>query len=260
MTDRPVAGLESTTRSRAWTARDALLAYLATWLIVGAISLAVWLASGRVLPRGVGTLSVDAAWLLVLLLLLLRRSRGVGLFDLGLRRPRGRWAVGLAVLTLFGYGLFVGVWDKAVNVGHIRSPFAGAFRTSDATIVLIGLGAVLSPILEEIFFRGFIYRALRNRLAVMPASILVGVMFGLVHTQYPLATLPDLAFYGVLLCLLYEYTDSILPGIALNLYLDVGGFLYALGARSPTSILLFLGLLLLLFVASSARRGDVRAA
>ncbi|MCW3018185.1 MAG: hypothetical protein JWN10_493 [Solirubrobacterales bacterium] len=49
----------------------------------------------------------------------------------------------------------------------------------------------IAPVVEEIFFRGLLYRALRNRLAVIPAAAIDGVIFGLGHMQYPLLVRPD---------------------------------------------------------------------
>jgi Type II CAAX prenyl endopeptidase Rce1-like len=73
-----------------------------------------------------------------------------------------------------------------------------------------------------------LFRCFRNRFALLPASVMIGVMFAFVHTEYPLVVLPELAVYGALACVLYEYTGSLFPAIAINLYLDAGGFEQAL--------------------------------
>jgi len=84
-------------------------------------------------------------------------------------------------------------------------------------------------VVEEIFFRGLLYRCLRNRLAVLPAALIAGCLFGLVHiTGYPLVTLPVKAALGLNACLLYEQTGSILPGIALHSLVDGTAFEAAL--------------------------------
>ncbi len=89
--------------------------------------------------------------------------------------------------------------------------------------------AVSAPVVEEIFFRGLLYRSLRNRLGVARAALLAGALFGLVHiTGYPLITLPIKAGFGVLACLLYERTGSLLPGIALHSFIDASGIDIAL--------------------------------
>jgi membrane protease YdiL (CAAX protease family) len=112
--------------------------------------------------------------------------------------------------------------------GPVPSPFSGIADKSTVAIVLTGVAAVVSPVVEEVFFRGLLFRCFRNRSSLFPASVIIGVMFALVHTEYPLAVLPELAFYGGLACVRYEYTGSLFPAIAINLYLDAGGFEQAL--------------------------------
>jgi membrane protease YdiL (CAAX protease family) len=206
-----------TARAESWSIGYALIAYALSWLVIGAVSLGLWIP-----VHGLGALSIDAAWLATLIPLY--RSGRLGWRDLGFRGISPLRATGLVAGTLILYGWVTAYWEDAVSVRHIRNPFAGINHHSTVVIVLVGLSAVMSPVVEEVFFRGFLYRCFRNRLTVAPASLLVGLMFGLIHTQYPLAVALDVAFGGVLLCLLYEYTGSLLPCIAVDLYLDVGGF------------------------------------
>ncbi len=89
--------------------------------------------------------------------------------------------------------------------------------------------AVSAPVVEEIFFRGLLYRSLRNRLSIVPAVLIAGVLFGFVHiTSYPLDTLPVKAAFGVIACLLYERTGSLLPGIGLHALIDASAVVVAL--------------------------------
>ena len=70
--------------------------------------------------------------------------------------------------------------------------------------ILIGAGvSVSAPVIEEIFFRGLLYRALRNRMSILPAALIAGFVFGAVHGMaYPLNTLPPRMVFGVMACLL----------------------------------------------------------
>lgn len=116
-------------------------------------------------------------------------------------------------------------------------------------IVLAGLAATLgAPIVEEIFFRGVLYRSFRNRLGVLPASVIAGAIFGVLHTQYPLIVRPELAFFGVIAALLYERTGSLLPGIAMHSFIDASGFEIALTGRETIvgSAFLLIAVILLL--------------
>jgi membrane protease YdiL (CAAX protease family) len=77
---------------------------------------------------------------------------------------------------------------------------------------------VVAPISEEVFFRGFFYGALRNRLGVVWATVISAALFGAIHitSSDTLPLIPVLALLGAILCLLYEKTGSLYPCIALH--------------------------------------------
>lgn len=203
-------------------------------LIVGAVasSVVVWTLRwiGIDVPRGVSGLFVEIA--LLCTLVPLYRSGRLRPVDLGLRRVPPARSVGYAALGLFAYGWSSRLWSSAVHPPPIHSTFAGIADQSTAVIALTGLVAVAgAPIVEEVFFRGFLYRSLRNRMHILPACLVVGAVFGIGHTQYPLLVRPVLAGFGVITCLMYERTGSLLPGIAMHSLIDSSGFEYALTGR-----------------------------
>lgn len=228
--------------------RYALLAYGASWIVAGVASQGAILLFGVHLSTA-GALWFDGGWLGSLIPL--RRAGLLLPAGLGLRMAPAARAVGLALLVFAASVLFDGLWRAALAVGPTSNPFSGIAEKSTAMIVLTGVAAVLSPLVEEVFFRGLLYRCFRNRFSVPAASVAIGVMFGLVHTEYTLGALPELAVYGSLLCLLYEYTGSLLPGMALNLYLDAGGFEQALTGSSAIVVWSFVLLAFVLTVRSS---------
>jgi membrane protease YdiL (CAAX protease family) len=100
---------------------------------------------------------------------------------------------------------------------------------------------------------------LRNRLAVLPAALIAGAMFGLVHiTSYPLDTLPVKAAFGVIACLLYERTGSLLPGIGLHSFVDASSIDVALTGNDLIVFVSFLLLVVVLLVHGS-KAGDTAA-
>lgn len=205
--------------------RYALVAYVASWVAVICVTFGAWLV-GVGHWGVVGALWFDLAWLASLVPLY--RAGVLRSVDLGLRlAPAGR-SVGLALLVFVSLGVFDDVWRSVLASGSVANPFSGVADKSAALIVLTGVAAVVSPVVEGIFFQDLLFRCFRNRFALLPASVMVGVMFAFVHTEYPLVVLPELAVYGALACVLYEYTGSLFPAIAINLYLDAGGFEQAL--------------------------------
>jgi membrane protease YdiL (CAAX protease family) len=115
--------------------------------------------------------------------------------------------------------------------------------------VAVGVAViVIAPVTEELFFRGFFYRALRSRLRVGWAALIDGVVFSTLHFQgihSAAAILPVIAVFGFGQCLLYERTGSIFAVIAVHAGFntvaslgDFPGVALAIGAVMITSCIL----------------------
>jgi membrane protease YdiL (CAAX protease family) len=90
----------------------------------------------------------------------------------------------------------------------------GSTLNALGVIVLI---TVLAPLAEEILFRAYIYGSLRNLRGIWPAAIVTGILFGAVHAgSAPVGFLVPLGVFGVLLCLLREFSGSLYPCMALH--------------------------------------------
>ena len=157
------------------------------------------------------------------------RRGALGGRDLGLRLVPGARATALAIpgAARVRVDQRVLVPSPAAGARHERLP--GIAHHGTAAIVLAGFVACVgAPFAEEIFFRGFLYRCLRNRFAVLPACLASSALFALDHTQYPLAGKLAVLAFGVITCLLYERTGSLLPGMAFHSFVDGSGFERAL--------------------------------
>ena len=233
-------------RSQHWTVRYALVAYVTLWVLAVAVALVLGFA-GVSAPFGVGAFIVEAIMLSTLFPLY--RSGSLRAIDLGLRGVPGARSVGLVLLGLFVYVLLSVLWTSLVHLPPVRSAFDGIADQSTIVIVLTGFAtAVGAPVVEEIFFRGFLYRSLRNRLSIAPASLIAGAMFALVHTQYSLLERPEQLIFGVIAALLYERTGSLLPGIAMHSFIDATGFELALTGNDAVVSAVF-GLLAIVLLA-----------
>ncbi|MDQ3855755.1 MAG: CPBP family intramembrane metalloprotease [Chloroflexota bacterium] len=89
----------------------------------------------------------------------------------------------------------------------------GVFAFRDYVPLLIA-AAVVAPVVEELLFRGMLYRYLRSRMGMWPAVLLSAALFAVAHVIPVL--LPVLFITGIALALLAEYSRSIYPSIALH--------------------------------------------
>jgi membrane protease YdiL (CAAX protease family) len=139
--------------------------------------------------------------------------------DFGLRRPRVARAVGLMIVVWIGFLTVSEIWVRALSLDdHQTLPDELGARGSTVNLALvIVLITVVAPLGEELFFRGYFFSALRNWRGFLPAAIVTGLIFGAVHVgSAPLGFTVPLAFFGFGLCVLYQRTGSLYPGIALH--------------------------------------------
>ena len=171
---------------------------------------------GLIIPA---TLIQDAALIGAAVLFAALYARGLTPASFGLRPTRLWPAVGW---LLAAWAVFFAL--SAVYVQIVGQPdqqeLTRDLADENALPALIGYAVLLAfvaPLCEELFFRGFMFGVLREKLGVAGGAIATGLIFGGVHaTGSPLETVGVLILLGVLLCLLYWRTGSLLPCIALH--------------------------------------------
>jgi membrane protease YdiL (CAAX protease family) len=62
-------------------------------------------------------------------------------------------------------------------------PIDQYFRTASSAYALAAFGILVAPLVEELFFRGFLYPALARPLGVAPATAITAFLFALLHSQ-----------------------------------------------------------------------------
>jgi CAAX protease family protein len=138
----------------------------------------------------------------------------------GLRPTRFWPAVGWIAAAFAAFYVFTLVWVSILGVSPDDTKLPDELGVKDSTFALLAVAflvAVVAPMAEEFFFRGFFFGALRNWKGPWPAAVLTGLVFGAIHVgSAEAAFLLPLAFFGFTLCLLRERTGSLYPGIALH--------------------------------------------
>lgn len=95
-------------------------------------------------------------------------------------------------------------------------------RPDEVEAVIGGISAIiLAPIGEELFFRGFLFGALRRRFRFVIAAIISAVPFALVHD---LLFSPLLFVFGIVLAFVYERRGSLVSSMGAHAAFNVVGY------------------------------------
>ena len=147
--------------------------------------------------------------------------------ELGIAPPRWRWlwlllaaGVTLALLPLRGLiGYIVQQWFGGGLEGmqsRLDLLMGSQLSWSGFFVTLLGAG-LLAPVAEELFFRGFFYTALRQRLGVAAAVTISSLVFAVGHID-ALGVVAASFIMGIALALAYEYTRSLWAAIAIHAF------------------------------------------
>ena len=96
--------------------------------------------------------------------------------------------------------------------------------------LLVIAAVVLAPIVEELIFRGCLYRFLKSQTTLLPAQIASGLLFSMIHWNL-LSFLP-LVLIGIFLARVYEKTGSILVAIWFHAFFNA----FSLGMLFVTNL------------------------
>jgi membrane protease YdiL (CAAX protease family) len=239
--------------ARRWSVADLLLALqgvIAVVVVVGVLGvLAMFtlvrkpMASLSDAPAGLqffllllpGMLAQQEALVCIPLALVWFKYRG-SVRDLGLRPAPGGFGksvllgVALALLLLPVSDLLETLIRKLV-LEPGKLPYAGLLqevsKKADALSMLnelksnpaaiacmVALVGLVGPVAEEVFFRGFAYRVLRERLGTTAGLLLSALLFALVHMN-PVGLVPIFVM-GLVLAWLYQRTGSLAASIGLH--------------------------------------------
>lgn len=81
---------------------------------------------------------------------------------------------------------------------------------------LIVVATIIAPIFEEILFRGLFYQALKKRVGIFRAVVISSMLFSFLH--FNTAQFLPIMGLGALLCLIFEYTGSLVPAIFIHIF------------------------------------------
>ena len=156
------------------------------------------------------------------------RERRASWFDLGLRpfNPLIGCLAAPAMLILVlvfsvAWGLML-EWLGLHGQPSVRDLFGLGWQ--GFVLAIVGV-VVVAPLAEEVLYRGLLFPALRQRWGLWFGAGVSGLLFAAFHLSP--ASLPSLFFTGLALSLLYHYCDSLWPGLALHVTVNLMAVLAA---------------------------------
>jgi uncharacterized protein len=140
-------------------------------------------------------------------------------------------------LALLGYLFYVGVSlmiAALIVFGGIKIP---GYQIPEPTLPLFGetglaitIAAIviigIAPILEELFFRGFILQGLVNKIGPYFGAVLTALLFAIVHLQF--ASFIPIFILSLILSILFIRSKSIWPCIIFHLINNAVAFMIEL--------------------------------
>lgn len=211
-----------------WRPVDHWVGILLLVLVDAALLVAVSQGAGTRLAQNAGLILVQLAYLIPLVVIFAYRRV----------HPRALGFGGFEWSTLgIGCGLLVASYviilaHNAVlmllGVETQGDQILELFAALDSPVWFILVGVVFAPVVEELFFRGFLFQGFRQKYGWVKGGLLSSVIFGMAHLD-PAAFLPT-AILGFLLAYMYHRSNSVWPPIILHVLVNALGMCAAYAA------------------------------
>jgi membrane protease YdiL (CAAX protease family) len=242
--DDPQAGRD---RPRVtWSALEAVALYLVGYLLIGNVlaGALVFTIAGVEDPSAaegsvglVATVVVDLVFIGVMVLWLTRRHpgwpRAIGLPRPGRGLRDAAWGGAMGILLYPTIAIVIGIpftiLFEAISGEPVSTPEQVPSELSVAgQVIAVILAVVIAPVMEEFFYRGILFRAIRDRRGFWVGALLSALLFGLVHYvpspwQDALLLQSVMVFTGFGFAWIYERRGTIVAPIAAHVVFNVIG-------------------------------------
>jgi len=202
---------EAQTYSVPWSVGDTWLGVVLLILLSVGMLVAVFMGINAQFMQNIGVLFLEMIYILPIALIFLWR--------------RIHWkylGFGKFTLNVIGIGCGLLIGGYAIIIAHNALLYAFGidaqgdqifeiFDQLESPIWFFITGAVIAPIVEEIFFRGFLFQGFRQKYGWMPAVFLSSAIFGAAHLD-PVSLIPTFVL-GCVLAYVYHRSNSVWPGI-----------------------------------------------
>jgi membrane protease YdiL (CAAX protease family) len=113
-------------------------------------------------------------------------------------------------LMIWGYGWILG--DAGFKAP--TNPFM-YFDNGIDLLVLLATIVILAPLIEEIFFRGYLFKLFQDKLGDNPAIFLTAILFSAAH--FNIYSFPPILIMGGLMGWARKRSGSIIPSLVLHM-------------------------------------------
>ena len=206
-----------------WSVGDTWLGVVLLILLSVGMLVAVFMGINAQFMQNIGVLFLEMIYILpVALIFLWRRIHwkylGFGKFTLNV--------IGIGCgLLIGGYAIIIAhnALLYAFGIDAQGDQIFEIFNQLDSPIWFFVTGAVIAPIVEEIFFRGFLFQGFRQRYGWAPALLLSSAIFSAAHLD-PASLLPTFIL-GLILTYVYHRSNSLWPGIIIHFLINASSSL-----------------------------------
>jgi len=194
-----------------WSITDTWIGVILLILISSGMVAAVFLGLKKEYLQNIGVLFLELVYILPVVLIFAWRR--IHWKHLGF----GKFTVNVMGI---GCGLLIGGYAIIILHNTLLSFFKidtqgdqifDMFKQLESPVWLFLVGAVVAPIVEEIFFRGFLFQGFRQKYGWLPAVFLSSAIFGAAHLD-PVSFIPTFVL-GCVLAYVYHRSNSVWPGI-----------------------------------------------
>ncbi|MBN8581239.1 MAG: CPBP family intramembrane metalloprotease [Anaerolineae bacterium] len=197
-----------------WSANDTWLGLALLILIV--LGYAFGVSQLEATPS-LNTLSIALfEFLLLIPIAIIFLWRKVSWQALGLKRFDNKdLALGCGLLIMIYFVTIINnLLMIALGVAVQVETITEMFNEMDSPLIFAVSTVLLAPFTEELFFRGFLFKGLREKYGWVNALMFSSIIFALFHGQ--LATLLPTFLMGALFAYMFQKTGSVFPGMLLH--------------------------------------------
>lgn len=214
-------GTETPDYSVPWKPVDNWIGVLLLAMINGVLLFAVGRGVGVKLAQNVGIILVELVYLLPVVVIF--GWRRISWKYLGFRKFD--WSsLGLGCGLMIGGYLIILVHNVVLTLLGVNTQgqtIIKAFNSLDTPVWFIMVGIVVAPIVEEAFFRGFLFQGFRQKYGWVRSMLLSSAIFALAHLD-PASLIPTFIL-GCVLAYVYHRSNSLWPGVVLHFAVNAFG-------------------------------------